>query len=184
VLIECLTQLRNSKTRQVVLFGTLYEFTPLADGRLVAEVADSTHAARFLSKRAYREFTDTLPGAKGATLQAGPATSKQPTKPADPPPPPSTAPTGNAGAAPVNPDGQPPAPPAPAGIDGSQTADEVQAAAQALLSSTPVAIKKQLEKHPPGKAVLQAAIAIENAAKKPRQHVLACLTGTLSALEG
>lgn len=181
MLIECLTALRSSKTRKVSMFGTIYDFTALADGRVVAEVANPEHAARFLSKpRSYREFTDKIP-VPGATLQAG-AAKKSAAPPA--PPPPANPPAPPAGESTPPAQTEPPAPPAPpAGTDGSQTADEINAKAQALLSSTPVAIKKQVEKHPPGKEVLDAAIALEQAAKSPRQHVLACLTGARSALE-
>lgn len=180
MLIESLIQPSKNPSRVVRVHGHDYEFIRLAKGRFVAEVADQAHQQVLLKNpKVYREFTDALLDTSAGTL------SKAPPKPADaiqpPPAKPETTTT-----APAPPTGDPPPPPPPAGNaddDASKTVDEITGAAQALLSSTPQAIKKQVEKHPPGQAVLEAAVAIEKAAKAPRQHVIACLTGALSALD-
>ena len=61
-------------------------------------------------------------------------------------------------------------------------AQKLEAEVMALLSSTPQAIKKLVEKHTPSRAVLEKALASEKSAEKPRAQVVNLLFGTLSSL--
>lgn len=171
MLIESLIRPSIKATRTVTVFGVAYEFAPLADkNRFVALVEDPAAIKCLLAlPKAYREFTDALP--TGSTL-AKPSTKTA--APAAPPPKP-VLPAPVADPAKDDDKGE--------GQSNAPTAEEVNASAQSLLSSTPQAIKKQIEKHPPSREVLAQAIAIEQGAKTPRPHVLACLTGALSALD-
>ena len=157
-------------TRSVDIFGVRYEFEAVKKDRYVAVVDDPAAIACLLGNKAFREFTDKLGDdttpklAKTATLDA--TTGKvdpPPAKPATPPAPPAAQTAGEQ--------------------DGTSTNTDINIKAQALLASTPLAIKKQLEKHMPSRDVLEAAIVIENAASKPRQHVLSGLSGALSSLD-
>jgi hypothetical protein len=159
------------KTRTVTVYGVAYEFAELAKSRYVAEVTEDKAIECMLGHpKQFREYV-----AAGAARAAGtPALSKD-------------APKADAPKAVEKKAEKPVAPPASDEDDEkdrSQTADTVTREAQALLSSTPQAIKKMVEKNRPAKPVLERAIAIERAAPKTRAHVLACLGGALKTYEG
>lgn len=188
MLIESLIKPTQRTERVVNIHGRNYTFTevPNQRGRFVAEVDDKVAQETLLKNtKVYREFTDAI----------GPSLSKAPAKPAAPTPATQPKPATQPATPPATP---PPAADAKPGADtgdagksdgeGEQTPpgdtnDEITGKAQALLSCTPVAIKKQLEKNCPSLAVIDRSIAIEAAADKPRDQVLAALRGAASAMQ-
>lgn len=163
------------KTRTVDIFGQRYEFEEVQKGRYVASVTDQDAIDCLLGNKAFSEYTDKLTAASAPSLASASAPAAPAAAPAAPAPAkPTPTPTKPAPAPPTPPDTK---------VDASATASETEILAQALLSSTPIAIKKQLEKNMPSGDVLRAAIKLEKAAKSPRQHVLSGLTGALSSLE-
>lgn len=165
--IESLIRPSKGNSRIVTVNGASIEFSRVAKDRFVALVEDPAAQQTLLQhKHLFREFTD-----QAAALAAAPKLSNQ-SKPAAPPAAQSqaTSPTPSAPHAPPD-----------AGDDASQS-DEITAAAQALLASTPVAIKKQVERHQPTKAVLERALEIEQGEKNPRQQIVALLKAHLSSL--
>jgi hypothetical protein len=173
VLIESLIKPEARFTsRSVDIFGVRYEFEAVKKDRYVAVVEDQAAIDCLLANKAYREFTDKLGDdttpklSKTSTLDAGTGKVDPPAPPAPPKP-----------AATVKPEATKPE------QDGTMIDTDVNMQAQALLSSTPLAIKKQLEKHLPSREVLAAAIVIEKAADKPRQLVLSGLTGALKSMD-
>lgn len=171
--IESLTKPSKTPTRKVICFGTEYEFAPVLKGRFIATVADERAIEAFLTKpKLYREVaaTELTPSAASAASAAA-TSSLSKAKPATEAP---------KEPEPVN---EAEAKPEEAKADASETAGEIQRQAQALLASTPNAIKKQLEKHCPELDVLKAAYAIEKADPKARPLVVSGLKAAIDTKE-
>lgn len=162
MLIESLIRPLRSPERIVTVRGKQYAFRALIPNRFIADVPSEDAQVLLQHPKLYSEFTDKLPE---ATLQR--AQAEKPT----PAPKPKAEPSA------------PAAPPPQTERDASSTASETDAAAQALLASTPAAIAKQLQKKAPPREVLQAALTLEQGAKKPRPAVVASVSGALSAMD-
>lgn len=170
--IESLIKPSRAPSRNVSVHGTNYEFIRVADNRYVAEVADEEHAQILLrNPKAFREFTESV-GLAGAGLTRTPPAKAAPV--AAPTPAPTPSPQASKAV---------PAPPAAAEPAALKADPDNDGPALALLSCTPAAIKKQLDKTPPPAAVLQRAVELESASKKPRQQVLSHMKAILSAVQ-
>jgi hypothetical protein len=173
--VESLIIPRSKPDRTVVCFGVTYVFKQIVPGRFVAvDVADPA-AEALIATGSYREFTDQLT----STLAAPAATKKATT----------VAPTAATAAAPATPSTAPvvvpAAPPAGEGdtqkpaSDGAAPDAETLAAAQQLLSGAPAAVKKQAATAP--RPVVEAALQLEKADKRPRATVVKSLDEALAA---
>lgn len=170
MLIESLIKPRNSSARNVEVFGKVYAFKPVPglQNRFVSEVADEAAVKALLATKAYTEFTDVVPNASlsgkppapvdpdPVTPPAGPVSSTDPsdTKPADPA---------------VNPVGE---------VAHELPTGDLAAKAEVLLSGTPASIRKQVKDGPNDatpREVIEAALALEKAAKSPRLAVIESL---------
>lgn len=177
MLIESLIHPKATKkpTRTVQANGKAFEFVQVRPGRFVADVDDEVAAQALLRiPHAYREFTESLD--TGALSRAKPAPA-----PAAPPAP-NRAEVQKQAAAAENAAAQAAAAERQKQLENDPTVNDLDAAARALLGSTPVAIKRQLDRKPPSAAVLSRAIELETGEKKPREQVLANLRGVLSSV--
>lgn len=182
MLIESLIHPKATKkpTRTVSAHGKDYEFVQVKPGRFVAQVLDEAAQQAFLKlPHLYREFTEELGAAVGALTRTAPATA-----PAAPAPDRAkmqrSAAQAEAEEA-ARKEAEKAAAKANAGND--PTVNDLDAAARALLGSTPTAIKRQLDKKPPSVDVAKRAIELEGAAENPRQMVLAHLRAIVSTAE-
>ncbi len=175
--IESLIRPSQKPTRTVKVFDNAYVFNKTIDDKFVAEV-DDPRAIEALLKlpKAYREYTEPKP-ALGRT-KLDPA-DKEAVKKAE---------QEAAAQAKAEADAAAEAAAAVKKQEESEAANAQKAAVdaevQALLSSTPQAIKKIVEKKIPSREVLELALASEKGSEKPRTQVINLLSGTLASLEG
>lgn len=176
------TQLRPGQTtlaRTVHLFGTAYMFAKTPDDKFVANV-EEPRAIECLLKLAktYRQYVEPAPAlarikidpADAASVAAA-AKQKAELEQAEAD---QAAAAASAAAKVAEQE---------ANEAATATAEALEAEVQSLLSSTPQAIKKIVEKKVPSAVVLKRAIELEQAQEKPRAQVVNLLTGTLSSIE-
>lgn len=181
------TQLRPGQTtlaRTVEVYGQKYVFTKTVDDKFVAEVADPKAIECLLKlPKLYREYISPAPAlARQVTIdpadKAAVAAAEQAAKAAEKAAKEREAAEREAAAK---------ADAAVADQEAREKANEAAAAVDAevlaLLSSTPQAIKKLVEKKTPSREVLEKALANEKGSEKPRQQVVNLLSGTLASLE-
>lgn len=153
------------QTRDVSFFGKNYKFTNVGDGHFVADIDDPKAIECALKfPKTYRQYTQAAELARGGDDKAAKAAAEK-----------AEAEAAEAAAKAVA------AQNAREGEDAKAT--QLEADITALLSSTPQAIKKIIEKKTPSREVLEGAHALEKASTKPRQNVLNLLSGTLSSIE-
>lgn len=181
--IQSLIRPSQKPTRTVTVFGKAYVFAKTVDDKFVAEVDDPAAIETLLKlPKAYRQYTPPKP-----------AISRTAIDPADPE---SVAKAAAQAAALKAEQEQAEADEAAAAAAAAQAVakqeaneaadaqkNAVEAEVLALLSSTPQAIKKIVEKKVPSKDVLTRALAVEKGAEKPRPQVVNLLSGTLASLE-
>jgi hypothetical protein len=156
-------------TRTVTVYGKAYVFSRTADDEFVAEVDDPKAIEALLKlPKAYVQYTPPKPpisrgGAGGDDAAAVKAAKEAERRAAE-----------EAAAAVAEQE-----------LHEKEIAEaqQVESDVMALLSSTPQAIKKLIEKHTPSRQVLEKALAVEKASDRPRQQVINLLDGTLSSLE-
>lgn len=170
--IQSLIRPSQKPTRTVTVHGKDYVFSRTADDKFVAEVDDPKAIETLLKlPKAYLQYTPPKPpiarGAGGDDAAAAKAAKEA--KDAE------DKAAKEAAAAVAQQE---------ANEKATESAQQVDAEVMALLSSTPQAIKKLIEKHTPSREVLEKALANEKAAERPRQQVVNQLSGTLSSLEG
>lgn len=179
MLIESLIHPKATKkaSRTVSAHGQDYEFVQVKPGRYVAEVVEEAAQQAFLKlKHLYREFTEEL-GAATASLSRAPLA-----KPTAPTPTVDRA-AQQKSAAQIEAEQAAAAEAKKAAENDDPTVNDLDAAARALLSSTPTAIKRQLDKKTPAVDVLKRAEELEKAADTPRQQVLAHLRALIRTAE-
>lgn len=169
--IQSLIRPSQKPTRTVTVHGKAYVFNRTADDKFVAEVDDPKAIETLLKlPKAYLQYTPPKPpiarGAGGDDAAAAKAAKEA--KDAE------DKAAKEAAAAVAQQE---------ANEKATEAAQQVDAEVMALLSSTPQAIKKLIEKHMPSREVLEKALANEKAAERPRQQVVNLLDGTLSSLE-
>lgn len=169
--IQSLIRPTQKPTRTVTVHGKAYVFTKTSDDKFVAEVDDPKAIETLLKlPKAYLQYTPPKPpiarGAGGDDAAAAKA-AKEAKEAED-----KAAKEAAAAVAQQE-----------ANEKANEAAQQVDADVMALLSSTPQAIKKLIEKHTPSREVLEKALANEKAAERPRQQVVNLLDGTLSSLE-
>ncbi|MCR6496231.1 hypothetical protein LJB71_08380 [Thermomonas sp. S9] len=169
--IQSLIRPSQKPTRTVTVHGKAYVFSRTADDKFVAEVDDPKAIETLLKlPKAYLQYTPPKPpiarGAGGDDAAAAKA-AKEAKEAED-----KAAKEAAAAVAQQE-----------ANEKATEAAQQVDADVMALLSSTPQAIKKLIEKHTPSREVLEKALANEKAAERPRQQVVNLLDGTLSSLE-
>lgn len=169
--IQSLIRPSQKPTRTVTVYGKAYVFSRTADDKFVAEVDDPKAIETLLKlPKAYLQYTPPKPpiarGAGGDDAAAAKAAKEA--KDAE------DKAAKEAAAAVAQQE---------ANEKATEAAQQVDAEVMALLSSTPQAIKKLIEKHTPSREVLEKALANEKAAERPRQQVVNLLGGTLSSLE-
>lgn len=164
--IQSLIRPSQKPTRTVTVHGKAYVFTKTSDDKFVAEVDDPKAIETLLKlPKAYLQYTPPKPpiaraGASDDDAKAAKAAEDKAAKEA-----------ADAVAKQEEREAQ------------TAEAEKLEAEVMALLSSTPQAIKKLIEKHTPSREVLEKALANEKAAERPRQQVVNLLDGTLSSLE-
>lgn len=169
--IQSLIRPSQKPTRTVTVHGKAYVFNRTADDKFVAEVDDPKAIETLLKlPKAYLQYTPPKPPiARGAgSDDAATAKAAKEAKEAE------DKAAKEAAAAVAQQE---------ANEKATEAAQQVDADVMALLSSTPQAIKKLIEKHTPSREVLEKALANEKAAERPRQQVVNLLDGTLSSLE-
>lgn len=160
--------------RTVKVFGKDYVFRPEVDGSFVADVDDPAAIECLLKlPKAYREFIAPAPVLARGLDVADPAAVKAAQKAADEQAAKEKEAAVKADAAVKDQEAR---------EDETARAAQVEADVLALLSSTPQAIKKIVEKHPPTREVLEKALANEKSQEKPRQQVVNLLSGTLASI--
>lgn len=169
--IQSLIRPSQKPTRTVTVHGKAYVFSRTADDKFVAEVDDPKAIETLLKlPKAYLQYTPPKPpiarGAGGDDAAAAKA-AKEAKEAED-----KAAKEAAAAVAQQE-----------ANEKATEAAQQVDADVMALLSSTPQAIKKLIEKHTPSREVLEKALANEKAAERPLQQVVNLLDGTLSSLE-
>lgn len=169
--IQSLIRPTQKPTRTVTVHGKAYVFAKTPDDKFVAEVDDPKAIETLLKlPKAYLQYTPPKPpiarGAGGDDAAAAKA-AKEAKEAED-----KAAKEAAAAVAQQE-----------ANEKATEAAQQVDADVMALLSSTPQAIKKLIEKHTPSREVLEKALANEKAAERPRQQVVNLLDGTLSSLE-
>ena len=170
--IQSLIRPSQKPTRTVTVHGKAYVFSRTADDKFVAEVDDPKAIETLLKlPKAYLQYAPPKPpiarGAGGDDAAAAKA-AKEAKEAED-----KAAKEAAAAVAQQE-----------ANEKATEAAQQVDAEVMALLSSTPQAIKKLIEKHTPSREVLEKALANEKDAERPRQQVVNLLSGTLSSLEG
>lgn len=171
--IQSLIRPSQKPTRTVTVHGKAYVFSRTADDKFVAEVDDPKAIETLLKlPKAYLQYTPPKPpiarGAGGDDAAAAKAAKEaKEAKEAE------DKAAKEAAAAVAQQE---------ANEKATEAAQQVDADVMALLSSTPQAIKKLIEKHTPSREVLEKALANEKAAERPRQQVVNLLDGTLSSL--
>lgn len=174
--IQSLIRPSQKPTRTVTVFGKAYVFAKTADDKFVAEV-DDTQAIEALLKlpKTYVQYTPPKPALgrtaidpadKESVAAARKAAEKQAAEEAQA--------ARDAAAAVAEQERR---------EAETAAATAVDAEVMALLSSTPQAIKKLVEKKTPSVEVLEKALATEKAADKPRTQVVNLLSGTLSSVK-
>lgn len=166
--IQSLIRPSQKPTRTVTVHGKAYVFSRTPDDKFVAEVDDPKAIETLLKlPKAYLQYTPPKPpiarGAGGDDAAAAKAAKEAEDKAAK-----------EAAAAVAQQE---------ANEKANEAAQQVDAEVMALLSSTPQAIRKLIEKHTPSREVLEKALANEKAAERPRPQVVNLLSGTLSSLE-
>lgn len=170
--IQSLIRPSQKPTRTVTVHGKAYVFSRTADDKFVADVDDPKAIETLLKlPKAYLQYTPPKPPiARGAgSDDAATAKAAKEAKEAE------DKAAKEAAAAVAQQE---------ANEKATEAAQQVDADVMALLSSTPQAIKKMVEKHTPSREVLEKALASEKAAERPRPQVVNLLSGTLSSLEG
>lgn len=166
--IQSLIRPSQKPTRTVTVHGKAYVFSKTPDNKFVAEVDDPKAIEALLRlPKAYLQYTQPKPpigrgtgGEADADAKAAKAAEDKAAKEA---------------AAAVAKQEEREA--------ETAEAEKLDAEVMALLSSTPQAIKKLVEKNMPTRAVMEKALATEQKADRPRAQVVNLLTGTLSSLE-
>lgn len=182
-LIESLIHPKATKkpTRTIHVFGQAIEFAAIKPGRFIAEVVDEAAVAALVKlKHLYRDVSDEFAELAGKVAAPSLAKAPAPTAPA----PNRAAMQKSAAQAEAEEAARKEAEKAAAkGNVDDPTVNDLDAAARALLGSTPVAIKRQLDKKTPPRDVLARAVELESGADKPREMVLAHLRTLLKNAE-
>ncbi len=163
--IQSLIRPTQKPTRTVTVHGKAYVFAKTPDDKFVAEVDDPKAIETLLKlPKAYLQYTPPKPpiarGAGADDAKAAKAAEDKAAKEA-----------ADAVAKQEEREAE------------TAEAEKLEAEVMALLSSTPQAIKKLVEKNLPSRAVLEKALATEQKAERPRPQVVNLLSGTLSSLE-
>lgn len=169
--IQSLIRPSQKPTRTVTVHGKAYVFSRTPDDKFVAEVDDPKAIETLLKlPKAYLQYTPPKPliargaGGDDAAVKAAEKAAKEAEDKA----------AKEAAAAVAQQEAR---------ESETAAAEALDAEVMALLSSTPQAIKKLIEKKTPSRAVLEKALATEQQAERPRTQVVNLLSGTLSSLE-
>lgn len=164
--IQSLIRPTQKPTRTVTVHGKAYVFAKTPDDKFVAEVDDPKAIETLLKlPKAYLQYTPPKPPiARGGGSDTDAKAAKEAEEKA----------AREAAAAVAKQEER---------EAETAEAEKLEAEVMALLSSTPQAIKKLVEKNLPPRAVLEKALATEQKAERPRTQVVNLLSGTLSSLE-